>query len=70
MGVEVVEAKAENGEVGGELGVGTIEEEVLLEVGAAVVRGQDAAEPLMGGGGWKAELYFYFHPGGGGGIIR
>lgn len=38
-----------------------IEEEVLLEVGAAVVGGEDGGEPLVGGGGREAELYFNFH---------
>lgn len=60
-GVEVVEADAEGGEVGRELGVVAIEEEVLLEVGAAVVGGEDGGEPLVGGGGREAELYFNFH---------
>lgn len=38
MGVEVVEAEAESGEVGGELGIDAVEEYVLLEQGLHVVR--------------------------------
>lgn len=60
-GIEVVEADTEGGEVGGELGVGPVEEEILLEVGAAVVGGEEGGEAVVGGGGWEAELYFHFH---------
>lgn len=60
-GVEVVEADAEGGQVGGELGVGAVEEEVLLEVGAAVVGRKDGGEARVGGGGRQPELHFYFH---------
>ena len=35
FGVAIVESKAENGEVGGELSMATIEEEILLQMGSS-----------------------------------
>ena len=42
------EAEAENDEVGGELGVGAIEEDVLLEKGFGVEWGEECKEFLVG----------------------
>lgn len=43
------EAEAEDGEVGGELGVGAIEEHVFLEQGFGVEWGEECREFLVGG---------------------
>ena len=43
------EAEAENDEVGGELGVGAIEEDVFLEKGFGVEWGEECSEFLVGG---------------------
>ena len=43
------EAKAENGEVGGELEVDVIEEDVFLEKGFGVEWGEECREFLVGG---------------------
>ena len=43
------EVKVENGEVGGELGVGVIEEDVFLEKGFGVEWGEECREFLVGG---------------------
>lgn len=50
VGIEVVEAEAEYSEVGGELGVGAVEKNVFLEMGLAVVAGEDGGEALVGSG--------------------
>lgn len=44
VAVVVVESDPEDGEVGGELGVGAVEEEVLLIVRFDVVRGEEIGE--------------------------
>ncbi|MCD7449983.1 DEAD (Asp-Glu-Ala-Asp) box polypeptide 41 [Datura stramonium] len=41
LGVEIVESEAENGEFGGELGVGSVEEDVLLGVGFQEIEEDD-----------------------------
>lgn len=43
------EAEAEDGEVGGELGFGAIEEDVFLEKGFGVEWGEECREFLVGG---------------------
>ena len=43
------EAEEENDEVGGELGVGAIEEDVFLEKGFGVEWGEECREFLVGG---------------------
>ena len=43
------EAEAEDGEVGGELGVGAIKEDVFLEKGFGVEWGEECREFLVGG---------------------
>ena len=43
------EAEAEDNEVGGELGVGAIEEDFFLEKGFAVEWGEECREFLVGG---------------------
>ncbi|CAL9105218.1 unnamed protein product [Musa acuminata var. zebrina] len=60
-GVGVVEADAEDGEAGGELPGGAVEEEVLLEVGAEVVGGEGVREATVGGGVGETELHLDLH---------
>ncbi|KAK3011473.1 hypothetical protein RJ639_012771 [Escallonia herrerae] len=60
-GVEVVEAKAEGGAAGGELGGGAVEEDVLLDVGSDVVGGEQVGDFLVGGGVRQTELYLHLH---------
>lgn len=64
-GVGAVESEAEDGEAGGEVGAVTVEEDVLLEEGAAVEGDEEVGEGLMGGGVGKAELDLDLHRGGG-----
>lgn len=66
MGGGVVEAEAEGGLVGGELGGGAVEEDVFWEEGFGAEGGEEADEFLVGGGVREAELDFDFHRGGGG----
>lgn len=47
VAVIIVESDAENGEVGGELGVGAVEEDVLLIVRLDVVRREKIGEFLL-----------------------
>lgn len=66
-GVAGVEAEAEGGAGGGEVGGGGVEEDVLLEEGFGVEGGEELGEFLVGGGVWEAELDFDFH--GVGGVV-
>lgn len=61
MGIEVVEAEAEDGQVGGEFGIGAVEENVFLEVGFGVERREKAGELLVRERVRQPELHLYFH---------
>ncbi|KAK3020497.1 hypothetical protein RJ639_045747 [Escallonia herrerae] len=61
VGVEVVEAEAEGGAAGGELGGGAVEEHVLLDVGFDVVGEEQVGDFPVGGGVRQLELYLHLH---------
>ena len=55
------EAETEDGEVGGELGVRAIEEDIFMEKGFGVEWGEDCREFLVGGWVWAFDFHFHFH---------
>lgn len=61
MAVVVVESDPEDGLVGGELGVGAVEEDVVLIVSFDVVRGEEVGEFLVRGRVGETELDFDLH---------